>query len=306
MFLHSITGLLANLCLFCQVGITALIRGEISIVQSSMVGSILSSILLVRTPYPPVSTLPLLKIMEILGSCFFSAGYDKAVVKFNMDVTSIMSSLMIVASASLIVPSVLYASFESPEPSDSEDPVLVLSYIASIILLIFYVIYLYFQLKSHAHLFKDSNAGEEAEVHKLDGWAASVVLILATVGVTVCSDYLVDSIDGIVEASHISRSFIGLIIVPIVGNAGEYVTTVKAAMTNKLDLAIGIVVGSTLQIALFVTPFLVILGWIIGQNMELRFDPFETTVFFLAVVVVNCLIRDGRTNYFEGALLVGT
>jgi Ca2+:H+ antiporter len=77
-------------------------------------------------------------------------------------------------------------------------------------------------------------------------------------------------------------------------------------MKNKLDLAIGIVVGSTSRIALFVTPFSVIVGWIIGQPIALRFDIFETTVFFLAVVVVNCLIRWGRTDYFEGALLIGT
>jgi calcium/proton exchanger cax len=220
-----------------------------------------------------------------------------------MDVTSIMSSLMIVSSASLIIPSALYSTSESSDPSGT---ILVLSYVASIILLIFYIMYLYFQLKSHAHLFKDCNAVEEGVRHELDVWAASIVLITATVGVAVCSDYLVDSVDGIVKASHISRSFIGLIIVPIVGNAGEYATTVNAAVTNKLDLAVSIVVGSTLQIALFITPFLVILGWIIGQPMALRFDPFETTVFFLAVVVVNCLIRDGRTNYFEGALLIGT
>jgi calcium/proton exchanger cax len=121
-----------------------------------------------------------------------------------------------------------------------------------------------------------------------------------------CSDYLIDSIDGLVEASGVSRTFIGLIIVPIVGNAGEYATTVSAAMKNRLDLAIGIVVGSTLQIALFVTPFLVILGWIIDRQMALKFDTFETTIFSLSVVVVNCLIRDGRTIYFEGALLMGT
>ena len=211
-----------------------------------------------------------------------------------------MSSLMIVASISLIVPSALYATFS--KSSEPDEHILVLSYVTSIILLIFYIIYLYFQLKSHKHLFE----AEEEEAHELGPVAASIVLILATVGVTVCSDALVDSIDGIVEASGVSRTFIGLIIVPIVGNAGEYATTVKAAMKDKLNLAISVVVGSTLQIALFVTPFLVILGWIIGQPMALRFDTFETTVFFLAIVVVTCLIRDGRTNYFEGVLLIGT
>jgi calcium/proton exchanger len=213
-----------------------------------------------------------------------------------------MSSLMIVASASLIIPSALYSTLPQSNSTEPDIHILALSYITSIILLAFYLVYLYFQLKSHARLFE----AEEEEGHDLGPVAASIVLIMATVGVMVCSDSLIDSIDGIVEASHVSRTFIGLIIVPIVGNAGEYATTVKAALKGKLDLAIAVVVGSTLQIALFVTPFLVILGWIIGQPMELRFDTIETTVFFLAVVVVNCLIRDGRTNYFEGALLIGT
>jgi calcium/proton exchanger len=248
----------------------------------------------------------LLNVVEILGTCFSSAGYGKDRLTFNVDVTGIMSSLMIVSSASLVVPTALSSTFTTSKPSEPSDNVLVLSHITSIILLVFYIMYLYFQLKSHAHLFSDGNVGEADESHKLDRWAASTVLIIATVGVTVCSDYLVDSIDGVVEASHVSRDFIGLIIVPIVGNAGEYVTTVSAAMKGKLNLAIGVVVGSTLQIALFVTPFLVILGWIIGQPMTLRFDTFETTVFFLAVIVVNCLIQDGQTNYFEGAMLIAT
>jgi calcium/proton exchanger len=213
-----------------------------------------------------------------------------------------MSTLMIVASASLVVPSALFATFASSKSLKPDDPILALSYVTSIILLVFYLVYLYFQLKSHKNLFE----AEEEELHDLGPVAASIILIMATVGVTVCSDSLVDSIDGIVQASHVSKTFIGLIIVPIVGNAGEYATTVKASMKDKLNLAIAVVVGSTLQIALFVTPFLVILGWIIGQPMTLHFDTFETTVFFLAIVVVTCLVRDGRTNYFEGVLLIGT
>jgi calcium/proton exchanger len=245
-------------------------------------------------------------VVEILGSCFFVAGYGKETALFNMDMTSIMSSLMIVSSGALIIPSALGPDSPQSEPSDETPDVLVLSYITSIILLFFYVVYLYFKLKSHAHLFHACIVVEEDNSYRLDPWAASTVLIVATIGVAVCSDYVVDSVDGIVEASGVSRAFIGLIVVPIVGNAGEYVTTVTASMKNQLDLAIGVVAESTLQIALFVTPFLVVLGWIIGQQMALDFDRFEITVFFLAVIVVNCLIRDGRTNYFEGALLVGT
>ncbi|KAF8859243.1 Calcium/proton exchanger, partial [Acephala macrosclerotiorum] len=264
------------------VGITALSRDEFRIVQSSMVGSILSGTLL------------------ILGSCFVAGGWSRDTLTWTKDVTSIMSSLMMIASISLIIPSALSATFA--ESTELDGHILVLSYVTSIILLIFYIVYLYFQMGSHKHLFTE----EDEESHDLGPIAASIVLILATVGVMVCSDSLVESIDGIVEASGVSRTFIGLIIVPIVGNAGEYATTVKASMKGKLNLAVSVVVGSTLQIALFVTPFLVILGWIIGHNMDLRFDTFETTVLFLSVVVVTCLIRDGKTNYFEGALLCGT
>lgn len=153
-----------------------------------------------------------------------------------MDVTGIMTSLMIVASASLFIPSALYST--TSESSEVNDHILVLSRITSLILL-FYVIYLYFQLKSHLHLFKDCDESESDDDHALGPWAASIVLILSTLGITFCSDAVVDSIDGVVEACHVSRAFIGLIIVPIVGNAGEFVTTVNASMEDKLDLAIG-------------------------------------------------------------------
>ncbi|KAE8148622.1 Sodium/calcium exchanger protein-domain-containing protein [Aspergillus avenaceus] len=268
------------------VGITAVTQGEINIVQSSMVGSILSATLLV------------------LGCCFLAGGYGKDSLNFNVDVTGIMSSLMIVASASLIIPSALYSTSLSQTPA-GDDYILSLSHITAILLLFFYLVYLYFQLKSHAHLFA-STEEESDEKRELEPLFASIVLVLATLGVTVCSDYLVEAVDGFVEVYGVSRAFLGMIVVPIVGNAGEFAITVNAAMGGKLDLAIGVIVGSTLQIALFVTPFLVVCGWIFGQPMSLRFNPFETACFSLAVVVMNCLIREGRSNYFEGLLLIGT
>ncbi|KAI9780753.1 MAG: hypothetical protein M1839_006540 [Geoglossum umbratile] len=284
------------------VSIIALINGEIRIVQSSMLGSILSNILLV------------------LGCCFFAGGYGKENQKFNTTVASTMSSLMAVASASLIIPATLYSVLDKSKDSDSEDNILILSHGTSIILLVIYVMYLYFQLGSHAHLFKAaseqdgyeadeetaSNAGSHDERPGLTPWAAGCVLLVITVAVSVCADYLVGSIDEIVKTSHVSKTFIGLILIPIVGNAAEHVTAVIVSMKDKMDLAINVAIGSSLQIALLVTPFLVILGWIIGQPMTLHFETFETVVFFLSVLVVNYLIQDGESNYLEGAMLLGT
>jgi len=140
----------------------------------------------------------------------------------------------------------------------------------------------------------------------LTPWSAAIALVVVTLMVAVCAEYLVDSIDSIVESAHISKTFIGLILLPIVGNAAEHVTACVVAYKGKMNLAIGVAIGSSLQIAIFVTPFLVILGWIIGQEMTLHFQAFETVVFFLSVLVVNYLIQDGKSNWLEGAMCIGT
>lgn len=102
--------------------------------------------------------------------------------------------------------------------------------------------------------------------------AGLAVLVVTTILVAICADYLVGSIDEIVESTNISKAFIGLILIPIVGNAAEHVTAVVVAVRNKMDLAMGVAIGSSIQIALGVTPFLVIVGWIMGKDMTLRFE----------------------------------
>ena len=247
-----------------------------------MLGSILSNILLV------------------LGCCFLAGGIKYHEQKFNETVASTMSSLMAVASASLIIPATLYAvmtSNKSTSNADTEDNILVLSHGTAIILLIIYLLYLYFQLKSHADLFDEEHQAEQGEAadpeeaEVLNPIAAGVALVVVTVMVAVCAEYLVDSINSVVETMHVSKTFIGLILLPIVGNAAEHVTAVVGAMKDKMNLAIGVAIGSSLQIALLVTPFLVILGWIIDEKMTLHFEVFETVVFFLSVLVVNCECR---------------
>ena len=252
-----------------------------------MLGSILSNILLV------------------LGCCFFAGGLKYRQQTFNNVVASTMSSLMVVSAASLIIPATLYAVMKGSD-ANQENNILILSHGTAVILLLLYVLYLFFQLRTHARLFdaegegeQDGEQGEQGEQEEgtvLSPAAAGVALVLVTVLVAVCAEFLVDSIDSIVQTAHISKTFIGLILLPIVGNAAEHVTAVVVAMKDKMDLAIGVAIGSSMQIALLVTPFLVILGWIMGQKMTLHFKTFETVVFFLSVLITSYVIAVSRPS----------
>jgi Ca2+:H+ antiporter len=158
----------------------------------------------------------------------------------------------------------------------------------AILLLLLYVLYLWFQLRTHHNLFgaetteaEQQNSdqvatptvtGDEEEEQHMSPWAAGAVLIGTTILVAICADYLVNSIDALVDRAGLSRNFIGLILIPIVGNAAEHVTAVVVAIKNKMDLAMGVAIGSSIQIALFVTPFLVVLGWIMNRPMTLQFE----------------------------------
>jgi len=275
------------------VSIVALKEHEIRVVQASMLGSILSNILLV------------------LGCCFLAGGIHEQERSFNETVASTMSSLMAVASASLIIPATLYAVMPhdgKSETHETDKDILLLSHGTAIILLGLYILFLYFQLFSHHSLFADAENQEgedDAEPLILAPVAAGVALVLVTVLVAICAEYLVGSIDSLVESAHISKTFVGLILIPIVGNAAEHVTAVVVAYKGKMDLAINVAIGSSMQIALFVTPFLVILGWIMHEPMTLHFQGFETMVFFISVLIVNYLIQDGKSNYLEGAMCIG-
>ncbi len=250
-----------------------------------MLGSILSNILLV------------------LGCCFLAGGIRHQQQEFNPTVASTMSSLMAVSTASLIIP----ATLSSVIKGHTTSKILMLSHGTAIILLILYIMYLVFQLKTHANLFDEEDQTEEGEdapePEILKPWAAAIALVIITVAVAVCAEYLVDSIGAVTEAAGISKTFIGLILLPIVGNAAEHVTAVVVALKDKMDLAIGVAIGSSMQIALLVTPFLVILGWLMGEEMTLKFETFETAVFFLAVVVTNYLIAVSFA--LGGVILVG-
>jgi len=181
---------------------------------------------------------------------------------------------------------------------------LFISHGTAILLLLVYVVYLFFQLKSHSHLYQAVLEEEEEEEARMSTSAAGSALLLVTLVTSFCADYLVASIEETAERYHIPKAFIGLILLPLVANAAEHVTAVWMAMKNKMELTIGICVGSSIQIAAFVIPLMVVIGWITGHKLTLFFENFETIILFVSVMLVNLLIQDGKSNYMEGLMLI--
>jgi len=304
------------------VSVLALVKREIVIVQTSLIGSILSNLLLV------------------LGMAFVAGGFNRSEQKFNTTIASTAASMLTVSCASLIVPT----AFHMASATDTDAGIAGLSRGTSVILLLVYASYLVFQLKTHEHLY--AAASEKTPTEKLlrrrrrDGAApeaeaeregqgegegegaagddegaedepeltlvfALALLAGSTALVALCAECLVSSIDHLVEHSGVSRVFVGLILLPIVGNAAEHATAVTVAAKDKMDLSIGVAVGSSMQIALLVVPLTVILGWCLDiAAMNLYFDGFQVAVLFAAVLLVNYLIADGRSNYLEGVMLL--
>ena len=145
-----------------------------------------------------------------------------------------------------------------------------------------------------------AEAAEDVEVPQLSKWVAILTLVISTALVAICAEGMVDSIDAITGPdSGVSRTFVGLILLPIVGNAAEHATAVTVAIKDKMDLSIGVAVGSSMQIALLVIPFIVVLGWILGnEEMNLAFDGFQIVVLFVSILLVNYLIQDGESHWY--------
>ena len=142
---------------------------------------------------------------------------------------------------------------------------------------------------------------EEREEPQLSMLVALLTLGISTALVGVCAEFMTDAIDPITKpCGPLPRTFVGLILLPIVGNAAEHATAVTVAVKDKMDLAIGVAVGSSMQIALLVIPFVVILGWIMGTHnpdMNLAFDAFQVILLFVSVLLVNYLIQDGESHW---------
>lgn len=264
------------------VTINAIRAGLVSVVQQSLIGSILSNLLLV------------------LGMAFLSAGLVTKESTFNAQGAGTNVSCLVLSSLALTLPTVF-----SYIPETTQEDGVMLSRIIALVMGFVYVAFLVFQLRTHADLFVGEENEEEEEVD-LAVSTSVAMLIGTTLCVAYCSEFLVDSIEGVSVQYGLPYSFIGLILLPIVGNAAEHTTAVTAAYKGMMDLALGVAVGSSTQIALFVVPFSVIVGWIYDVPMSLNFQAFDTTVFLLSVFIASGILGDGKANWFEGLMLCST
>jgi Ca2+:H+ antiporter len=226
----------------------------------------------------------------------------------NFTASSTMLSLMAVALASLILPVTLYTVLQR-SVADTKDAILGLSRGVAIVLLILFCVYQYFQHKSPANFFDVEQPGDEylhdsTEELSLKHFKAIVALLLIMLLIVVCADNLVGSIDSVLESTHIAQGFMGFVVLPILGSAAGPFEAVCAAYNNKLNRGIDVVIRSVMQLTLFVMPLVVLLGWVIGQPMQLEFGFLETLCFFLGVFVVSLLVQDRKINYLGGFICV--
>ena len=204
----------------------------------------------------------------------------------------------------MLLPAVLHSTHTEIH-GDSSD--VGLSRFSSAVLLLMYLAYLHFQLNTHKELFDDGDDdgdGEDDEVPEITFWAGMLWLGVFTIFISVLSDYIVDTIEGTAKSVGIPVSFISVILLPIVGNAAEHAAAVMFAMKDKMDITIGVAVGSSTQICLFVIPFSVIIAWMSGRPLDLNFAPFETVTLFASVITAVILISDGQSHWLKGMTLV--
>mmetsp|Transcript_102088 Transcript_102088/g.284215 ORF Transcript_102088/g.284215 Transcript_102088/m.284215 type:complete len:429 (+) Transcript_102088:140-1426(+) len=264
------------------VTINAIRANLIGVVQGSLMGSVLSNLLLV------------------LGMAFFAAGCVTKESTFSARGACANMNCLTLGSMALALPTIY-----STLPDSSPENTLMISRLCSLIIAAVYLLFLVFQLYTHADIFMSEDAEEEEEA-ALSVGSSGVLLLAATFAVAYCSDFLVDSIEEVSETYGLPKAFIGVILLPIVGNAAEHATAVTVAAKGKMDLSIGVAIGSSTQIALFVVPFSVIVGWICDVDMSLDFRIFDAAVMLLSVLFAASTLHDGTSNWLEGAMLVAT
>jgi Ca2+:H+ antiporter len=264
----------------------ALRAGLVEVVKASITGSIIGNILFV------------------LGLALLLGGLRREKQQFNRTAAGVNASQLTLAVIGLTIPAVFYFTLGGRVPEDRRDFLeFELSLIVAGLLILSYVLGLVFSLRTHKHLY----SGEDEEAMHGAAWSVRtslLVLVAATTGVALMSETLVHSLEDATAQLGWSELFIGVILIPVIGNAAEHLTAVTVAMKDKMDLSLGIAIGSSTQIALFVAPVLVFLSLTAPEHLNLLFTSFELAVIGLAVLIVNIISADGESNWYEGVQLL--
>jgi Ca2+:H+ antiporter len=264
----------------------ALREGHVDVVKASLTGSIIGNMLLV------------------LGLAMLLGGWKHKELRFSRAAAESNSSMMFLAVVALVIPAIYARVSQHQHPEHIES----LSLDISGILILTYAASLVFSLRSHRHLFRpEVDAGEAPHEPEGPPWSigrAVATLVVAAALVAVVAEFLVGAVESAGQALGLGDVFMGVVVLALVGNAAENSTAVQVAMRNQMDLALAIAVGSSMQIAIFVAPLLVFAGHLMGQPLGLEFTVLEIAAVMLSVVTVTLLIRDGRTNWFEGLQLL--
>lgn len=279
--LNATLGNLAELI----IAVLALRAGLTDLVKASVTGSILGNLLLV------------------LGAAQFAGGLRHRTQSFNAQLTGVSVSLLVVAVVGLVIP----ALFREMHPDPARAATIRMSEFVAVILILGYALSLLYSMWTHRAAFGES--GEVAGGVHGGTWSLGRTLaVLAGSAALIgwLSELLVGSTEAATSAFGMSDVFVGLIVVPIIGNAAEHSTAVTMAVKNRMDLAVSIAVGSSTQVALLIAPLLVLIGAAIGRPMDLAFPGMQVVSIVLAVAIASSVARDAESNWLEGALLLLT
>ncbi|GJQ12117.1 hypothetical protein GpartN1_g3908.t1 [Galdieria partita] len=281
------------------LGISALRFGLIDVVKSTLLGSVLSNLLFV------------------LGWSFLLGGLFHTVQPINPAISDSNISVLAVALFGFTIPAV----FSATETELSKVNVQTLSLLTAIFMFLLYLLFLVFELITHAHLYDSRKMLRSSSQRSLvrnasltepmdntlpeSLWLAIGIQLGTVILTSYCSEYLVHSIQGFSKRTKLSSSFVAFVLLPIVGNAAEHLAACTFAIKGNIDLSISIACGSSVQVALFVAPLLVITSWFMtGPLLTLDFHLFETVMLGIAVAVTSLALRDNSSNWLEGAELL--
>jgi len=273
------------------IALVALKAGLVDIVKASITGTIISNLLLV------------------MGLAMLLGGLRYKEQEFQPIVARVNGSTMTLAVTAIVLPAMVISTSKVVSPIAISQ----LSVTVAIVLIAVYALTLLFSLKTHSYLYDVGVLELEEEVklaespaHKpnLPLWIG--VLVIATIAVAFESEIFVGAVEAATAGLGLTPLFTGVILLPLVGGAAEYVTAVSVAVKNNMDLSVSVAMGSSLLVALLVAPLLVLVGQAIGQPMDLNFNLFEVVAIIVAVAIANLISLDGRSNWLEGVLLLAT